>query len=135
MKPYIEDRNGNIYELRRLTRREKLRLMVLAEKSDKTEKFEEKLAYTDDAYYQALKLVAPNLTKEEFEDILDFNDEKYGFEQLVKLEQSSLEWLFTRVGGATTTVHPYLQEIEHKQENNQVPVEETPQYHTDSVEI
>lgn len=134
MKPYIEDRNGNIYELRRLTRREKLRLMTIADKADKAEEIEEKLALTDEVYYQAVKLAAPSLTKEEFEDILDFNEEKYGFEQLAKLEHASLEWLFTQVGGLTTAVHPYLQEIEHKQESEQVPVEETPQYHN-SIEI
>ena len=85
----------------------------------------------EDVFYELFLLNHPNLTKEDYEDILDFNDERYGFEALYELMGTILSDVFTRVGGNTLQVHPYLQ-MKQEQEtvSEEVPQEtvvETPQ--------
>ena len=135
MRPYIEDREGNKYEFRRLTRREKLNLVKNASEIEKASD-EKKIELTDELLYTILQTVS-SVDHEKFEDILDYNEEIYGFEQVIELETKIIEWVFTQAGGETIKVHPYLEEIKRKEElekKEEVEQPTTPiQY--DSIEI
>lgn len=104
MKPFIEDRNLNKYEFAILNRKQRVRFAQKFSKLDKAD-----LETVEDVFYELFLLNHPNLTKEDYEDILDFNDERYGFEALYELMGTILSDVFTRVGGNTLQVHPYLQ--------------------------
>lgn len=119
MKPFIEDRNGNKYEFDTLTRRQKLKLANSIKKIDK-ENFEE----IEDVFYDLLTLYYPSVNAELYEDILDFNEEKYGFNALYELIGTILGDVFTTASGVVE-IHPYLQE--KMKAEPQVEVEEKPQ--------
>lgn len=84
MRPYIEDREGNKYEFRRLTRREKINLVKNAREIEKASD-DKKIELTDELLYTILQTVS-SVDHEKFEDILDYNEEIYGFEQVIELE-------------------------------------------------
>ena len=50
----------------------------------------------------------PSLTDEEYEDILDYNEEVYGFQELYEMLGYILEDVFTQASGGKT--NPYLEE-------------------------
>lgn len=135
MRPYIEDREGNKYEFRRLTRREKLNLVKNASEIEKASD-EKKIELTDELLYTILQTVS-SVDHEKFEDMLDYNEEIYGFEQVIELETKIIEWVFTQAGGETIKVHPYLEEMKKKEELEKKEAVEQPtapiQY--DSIEI
>ena len=135
MRPYIEDREGNKYEFRRLTRREKLNLVKNASEIEKASDVE-KVKANDELLYKILQTVS-SVDHEKFEDILDYNEEIYGFQQLTELEVAIIEWVFTQAGGEIIKVHPYLEEMKKKEElekKEEVEQPTTPiQY--DSIEI
>lgn len=135
MRPYIEDREGNKYEFRRLTRREKLNLVKNANEIEKASD-EKKIELTDELLYTILQTVS-SVDHEKFEDMLDYNEEIYGFEQVIELETKIIEWVFTQAGGETIKVHPYLEEMKKKEELEKKEAVEQPtapiQY--DSIEI
>lgn len=135
MRPYIEDREGNKYEFRRLTRREKLNLAENASEMEKASDVE-KVKANDELLYKILQTVS-SVDHEKFEDILDYNEEIYGFQQLTELEVVIIEWVFTQAGGEIIKVHPYLEEMKKKEElekKEEVEQPTTPiQY--DSIEI
>lgn len=135
MRPYIEDREGNKYEFRRLTRREKINLVKNAREIEKASD-DKKIELTDELLYTILQTVS-SVDHEKFEDILDYNEEIYGFEQVIELETRIISWVFTQAGGETIKVHPYLEEMKKKEElekKEEVEQPTTPiQY--DSIEI
>lgn len=135
MRPYIEDREGNKYEFRRLTRREKINLVKNASEIEKASD-EKKIELTDELLYTILQTVS-SVDHEKFEDMLDYNEEIYGFAQVIELETKIIEWVFTQAGGETIKVHPYLEEMKKKEElekKEEVEQPATPiQY--DSIEI
>lgn len=135
MRPYIEDREGNKYEFRRLTRREKLNLVKNASEIEKASD-EKKIELTDELLYTILQTVS-SVDHEKFEDMLDYNEEIYGFQQVIELETKIIEWVFTQAGGEAIKVHPYLEEMKKKEElekKEEVEQPTTPiQY--DSIEI
>lgn len=135
MRPYIEDREGNKYEFRRLTRREKLNLVKNASEIEKASD-EKKIELTDELLYTILQTVS-SVDHEKFEDMLDYNEEIYGFEQVIELETKIIEWVFTQAGGEIIKVHPYLEEMKKKEELEKKEAVEQPttpiQY--DSIEI
>mgnify|MGYP000000772187 FL=1 len=135
MRPYIEDREGNKYEFRRLTRREKLNLVKNAREIEEASD-DKKIELTDELLYTILQTVS-SVDHEKFEDILDYNEEIYGFEQVIELETAIISWVFTQAGGETIKVHPYLEEMKKKEElekKEEVEQPTTPiQY--DSIEI
>ena len=106
---YILGRNEVRYELKPLTRRQKIEFAKLMKESKK-EDFEkiEEFAYT------LLKFNYPEVTKETFEDILDYNAETYGFEETYEMLGYIIEDVFTQVGGKKP--NPYLEakREEHK---------------------
>jgi hypothetical protein len=129
MRPYIEDREGNKYEFRRLTRREKINLVKNASEIEKASD-EKKIELTDELLYTILQTVS-SVDHEKFEDILDYNEEIYGFEQVIELETAIISWVFTQAGGETIKVHPYLEEMKKKEEVEQP----TTPIQYDSIEI
>lgn len=135
MRPYIEDREGNKYEFPRLTRREKINLVKNASEIEKASD-EKKIELTDELLYTILQ-TGSSVDHEKFEDILDYNEEIYGFEQVIELETAIISWVFTQAGGETIKVHPYLEEMKKKEElekKEEVEQPTTPiQY--DSIEI
>lgn len=134
MRPYIEDREGNKYEFRRLTRREKLNLVKNAREIEEASD-DKKIELTDELLYTILQTVS-SVDHEKFEDILDYNEEIYGFEQVIELETAIISWVFTQAGGETIKVHPYLEEMKKEELEKKEEVEQpaTPiQY--DSIEI
>ena len=135
MRPYIEDREGNKYEFRRLTRREKINLVKNAREIEEASD-DKKIELTDELLYTILQTVS-SVDHEKFEDILDYNEEIYGFEQVIELETAIISWVFTQAGGETIKVHPYLEEMKKEEElekKEEVEQPTTPiQY--DSIEI
>lgn len=135
MRPYIEDREGNKYEFRRLTRREKINLVKNAREIEEASD-DKKIELTDELLYTILQTVS-SVDHEKFEDILDYNEEIYGFEQVIELETAIISWVFTQAGGEAIKVHPYLEEMKKKEElekKEEVEQPTTPiQY--DSIEI
>lgn len=109
MKPFIEDRNYNKYEFEKLTRRQKIKVARYL-KSINDENLEE----IENAFFELMKVEFNDLTREMYEDILDFNEEVYGVESLYELMGAIIEEVFTQVGGETKTVHPYLQAKEEE---------------------
>lgn len=107
MKPFIEDRNYNKYEFEKLTRRQKIKVARYF-KWISNENLEE----IENAFFELMKVEFNDLTREIYEDILDFNEEVYGFESLYELMGAIIEDVFTQVGGETKPVHPYLQAIQ-----------------------
>ena len=127
MQVYIEDRNGKKYFVERLTRREKIKLYNFSKMKFSTEV---DLAQIEELFYKVLLLQNPSLTKEEYDDILDYNESLYGFNQLYELIGAFVEEVFTQVGGENTNypVHPYLAEKKRQMEvqATEQEVQETP---------
>ena len=103
MKPFIEDRNLNKYEFDTLTRRQKLKLANSIKKMDKENPEE-----IENIFFDLFNIYYPIVTRDEYEDILDFNEEKYGFNALYELISAILGDVFTQASGVLE-VHPYLQ--------------------------
>lgn len=111
MKPYIEDRLGNVYNFKALNRKQKVlfssKLEVLKEKVG-----EDSIKSLEDLVYSLLVVNYPIVTKEQFEDILDYNAETYGFAETYEILGYIIEDVFTQADGDTTmpkAVNPYLQ--------------------------
>lgn len=120
MKPYIEDRLGNHYVLGNLTRRQKIKLQEIASRAKETTTAQVEMA--EEAVFFALSTQYPNLTKEQYEDILDYNEQVYGFAGLYELLGALIESLFTQVGGEASRVHPYLQYKQEQEKAQEVQV-------------
>lgn len=119
MKPFIEDRNLNKYEFNTLTRRQKLKLANSIKKMDKENPEE-----IENVFFDLLNLEYPSITRDEYEDILDFNEEKYGFSALYELISTILGDVFTQASGVLE-VHPYLQAKAEEEKAMETAVEET----------
>ena len=102
MKPYIENEFGQKYELDKLTRKQKIEIVNCLKRNstDDIEKVEE-LAY------KLVKFNYPQLTQEEWENMLDYNEKTYGFNELYELLGALLTDVFTLQGGEIKE-HPYL---------------------------
>ena len=126
MKPYLEDRNGNHLEFGRLPRSKKIELFDGMKDLQDTDNTSERFVIIDELCYKILKAAHPELTKEEFDNILDYNEELYGFNALYELLGDGVNYVFTQEG-ATLRVHPYLQEKKAKEEPvaEPTPVEQT----------
>lgn len=110
MKAYIEDRNGNRYEFKNLTRKQKMSF------SKKFKSVGENTEEIDGIFADLMKLNYPNISQDEVDDILDYNDEVYGLAQTYELVSTILEEVFTQVGGEIKA-HPYLQEKKQNETN------------------
>lgn len=105
MKPYIENRKGEKLEFNRLNRKQKIKISkLLGKMQNGIEDVEE----VENAFYEVLKFNYPEIEREEFEDILDFMEEEYGFTELYETLGCILTDVFTQVGGEKK-VNPYLQ--------------------------
>lgn len=106
MKPYLENRVGTKYEISRITRRQKIEVqkMLLSSEEDTTAKINN----LEKVVKMILQYNYPSLTDEEYEDILDYNEEVYGFQELYEMLGYILEDVFTQASGGKT--NPYLEE-------------------------
>lgn len=130
MQVYIEDRNGKKYFVEKLSRKAKIKLYGLSQKVDENENKFEKI---EELFYDVLKMNHPLLTREEYEDILDYNEGLYGFTQLYELIGAFIEEVFTQVGGENIKVHPYLaykQEQQVEQAQEEVKIQQEPEHQT-----
>lgn len=130
MQVYIEDRNGKKYFVEKLSRKAKIKLYGLSQKVDENENKFEKI---EELFYDVLKMNNPLLTREEYEDILDYNEGLYGFTQLYELIGAFIEEVFTQVGGENIKVHPYLaymQEQQVEQAQEEVKIQQEPEHQT-----
>lgn len=107
-KAYLEDRNGTKWEFDSINRKQKIqiqKILMRMSSLDETEKIEE----LEEIMKQIFLFNYPNLTDEEFEDILDYNAETYGFGELYEMIGYILEDVFTQASGVAKT-NPYLEE-------------------------
>ena len=121
--PYLEDQYQNKYEFKEVNRKAKIHLSGLMKDIKKLREdgdTEEVFTKIEELAYAALKGTYPNLTQEEYENLLDFNEKKYGFSQLYELLGEGINSVFTRAGYGEQVVHPYLKEKEELEKNNQV---------------
>lgn len=100
---YILGANGKKYELNPLTRKQKIQFVKIL-KEIKKEDFEQ----IDECTFQLLRFNYPEITREEFESILDYNAETYGFEETYEMLGYIIEDVFTQVGG-NKVPNPYLE--------------------------
>lgn len=117
MELFIEGRNGLRYELKPLNRKEKIEMHDLTKNSEAMEGFDK----IHLMFYKLLKFSYPNMSKEEFEDVLDYNAEMYGFEETYEMIGYLIEDVFTLTGGQVKSLNPYLmkkREQKALQENN-----------------
>lgn len=108
-KPYLESRNGTIYEINSITRKQMMevqKLVISLKDIDKLNQVEQ----LEDITKLVFKFNYPSLTDEEFEDILDYNAEVYGFNELYEMLGYILEDVFTQQSGAAKKINPYLEE-------------------------
>lgn len=106
MKPYIENREGVKYEFTPLTRRQRINIQSDIEKLTETKDIQ----MIENLVYKVLKFEHTELTKEQFDDMLDFNVEEYGFNETYEMLGYIIEDVFTQVGGETSKKeNPYLQ--------------------------
>lgn len=107
-KAYLEDRNGTKWEINTINRKQKIQIqksmMAISTLGD-TEKFEK----LEEIMKQIFLFNYPNATDEEFEDILDYNAETYGFGELYEMIGYIIEDVFTQASGVAKT-NPYLEE-------------------------
>lgn len=107
-KAYLEDRNGTKWEINSINRKQKIQIqksmMAISTLGD-TEKFEK----LEEIMKQIFLFNYPNATDEEFEDILDYNAETYGFGELYEMIGYIIEDVFTQASGVAKT-NPYLEE-------------------------
>ena len=107
MKPYIEDRNGTRYEFNSLSRKQKIAIQNDVKELGNTDNELEKIG---DLIFKLIGFNYPSMTRDEFEDMLDYNEEEYGFSNLYEMLGYIIEDVFTQVGsGNTGKVNPYLQ--------------------------
>lgn len=107
-KAYLEDRNGTKWEFDSINRKQKIqiqKILMRMSSLDETEKLEK----LEEIMKQIFLFNYPNLTDEEFEDILDYNAETYGFGELYEMIGYILEDVFTQASGVAKT-NPYLEE-------------------------
>lgn len=107
-KAYLEDRNGTKWEFDSINRKQKIqiqKILMRMSSLDETGKIEE----LEEIMKQIFLFNYPNLTDEEFEDILDYNAETYGFGELYEMIGYILEDVFTQASGVAKT-NPYLEE-------------------------
>lgn len=114
MKPYLENRNGEHFEFSKLSRSKKILILDLYQEANETEKQSEKFAKFEDICFTILRASYPELTREQFTDILDYNDEVYGFDQLYELLGDAINYVFTQKDGEKKT-HPYLAEAKKEE--------------------
>lgn len=118
MKPYIEDRNGIKYEFNFLNRKQKVIISKLMNNLGEEKGVEE----IENIVFTLLKFNYSNMTRETYEDILDYNEETYGFGELYEMLGYIIEDVFTLVGGETPKKeNPYLQ---MKREQKQIQAQE-----------
>lgn len=104
MQGFLKDRNDKVYEIKGLTRRQKIELQGLI---GNIQQFSVK--DLDKLYFDLLKLSYPNLTQEEYDDLMDYNEEQLGYVQLYEKVGYIVEDVFMQLGGDTKmTQDPYL---------------------------
>lgn len=104
MQGFLKDRNDKVYEIKGLTRRQKIELQGLI---GNIQQFSVK--DLDKLYFDLLKLSYPNLTQEEYDDLMDYNEEQLGYAQLYEKVGYIVEDVFMQLGGDTKmTQDPYL---------------------------
>lgn len=111
MELFIFGRNGERYELKILNRKQKIEIHNLMKDSQ-----EENFEKIESLFYTLLKFNNPNLSKEEFEDILDYNCETYGFEETYEMVSYLIEDVFTAKGGDKIP-NPYLMKKKEEKKN------------------
>lgn len=114
MKPYIENKNGVKFEFNTLTRRQKIEIQKeISKVGDENQNVE----LLEGVIYKLLSFNT-NITKEEFEEILDYNVETYGFNETYEMLGYIIEDVFTQVGGEISKKeNPYLQHKRMTQQN------------------
>ena len=104
MKPYIENREGVKFEFNALTRKQRIAIQKAVSDLGENKEIEliEKLVYDLLSFNNDLSL-------EEYDDILDYNVETYGFNETYEMLGYIIEDVFTQVGGETVKKeNPYL---------------------------
>lgn len=109
VRPYLEDRNGIIYEFKRLTRKQDSELMKIIKKNEDKEDLE---GIEEAVKYMFLQS-HPTKTIEDFEDIMDYTHDEYGNKDYVDLLGAIIEDSFQSPGGKK---HPYLAQRDKAQE-------------------
>lgn len=105
MKPYIENRKGEKLEFNVLSRKQKILVSKLLGKMQNGIEDVEEIGKV---FYEVLKFNHPQISEEEYEDILDYMEEEYGFAELYEMIGYILTDVFTQVGG-DKKINPYLQ--------------------------
>lgn len=103
MKPYIENEAGRRFEISILNRKQKIEIVNLIKN-----KAPEDLEAIEELAFKLVKFNYPELSKEEWDEMLDFNERTYGFNELYELLGAMVEDVFTLQGGEKK-VHPYLE--------------------------
>ena len=103
---YIEDRNGNRYNFRRLTRRETTELISTISKEKESSDTAEK------QFKKCFEIANPTYNMDLFDsEILDYNYEEIGFVNLAKLMTMVIEEVF-HTTGTNPNKYSFLEETQ-----------------------
>lgn len=109
MLPFLEDKYENKYEFKEVNRKMKIALSTIFNQLKEEKEIEKRFTTLENVAYEILKYSYPNLTREEYEVLLDYNENQYGFAELYELLSAGIESAFTRKDMAKKE-HPYLAE-------------------------
>lgn len=100
--PYILGRNGERYELKSLSRKQRIEFAKLSKDNGK-----EDFDRIEELFLTLLRFSHPNLTNEQYEDILDYNVDEFGFAETYEMLGYLIEDVFMSEGGKKP--NPYLE--------------------------
>lgn len=121
MKPYLENRKGEKLECKKLTRRENVAYVSKIQEMQKA-KDENNIVslveHLEDIVTFLLAKSYESLSKADIEDIFDYNEEEYGFDQYLELLMyfATEATSFQKAGGK---VHPFLEQKKKEQEEQE----------------
>lgn len=115
MSIYIEDREGNVYSPSKLTHRQKLQFQKNFLSATKEEDNAGKIEKVEETAYEILHYAYPDMTKEKYYDMLDYNDEIIGYENVIIVLSEIVSQAFQSTG-TNPNKYPFLQELREKQE-------------------
>lgn len=118
MLPFLEDKYGNKYEFKEVSRRAKIRLSSKLKEVQTKGELSEQFDALESIGYDILSKSYENLTREQYEELLDYNEREYGFQALYSIIEAGITGAFTQED-MEKKVHPYLAEKMKKVEETQ----------------
>lgn len=119
MSIYIEDKEGNVYKPSKLTHKKKLEFQKEFLNEVDGENGADKIAKVEKIAYEILHCSYPEMTEEKYEEIIEYNDENIGYENVILILSEFVEQAFQSTG-TNPNKYPFLEELRKKQEEKKL---------------